>query len=76
MVRRRDFITVGGFDERLGTVSGGADLCLRLINRGGNVINPYARAVVLNRRDEDLSVFAEKYEALTEQGDPYIREIL
>lgn len=76
MVRRRDFITVGGFDERLGTVSGGADLCLRLINRGGNVINPYARAVVLNSRDEDFSVFAEKYEDLTEQGDPYIREIL
>lgn len=75
MVRRKDFIAVGGFDERMGVISGGADLCLRLSGRGNIVLNPRAEAVVSGRIDDDFSEFYDCHSDKIEQGDRYIREI-
>ncbi len=62
MVRSKNFISVGGFNERLGVIAGGCDLCLRLFNRGNNVVTPYAKGVLTSAIDEDF------YDFYTENG--------
>ncbi len=75
MVKKRDFISVGGFDEMMETVSCGADLCLRLLNRGNNIINPYAEARVTGRLSEDFGEFYSLNRYAAEAGDRFLRKL-
>ncbi|MCD8215004.1 MAG: glycosyltransferase [Clostridiales bacterium] len=73
MVKKKDFIAVGGFDEMMGVISGGADLCLRLLNRGNNIITPYAEAVVSGKIREDFDEFYSLNKYAVNAGDKYLR---
>lgn len=72
-VKRRDFLMVGGFDERMGVISAGADLCLKLANRGNIVVTPYAKAKLCGRVNDDFEIFMEVNEADVSAGDRFIK---
>ncbi|MCD8089641.1 MAG: glycosyltransferase [Clostridiales bacterium] len=75
MVKRKDFISVGGFDEKMGALSCGADLCLRLLNRGNNVVSPYAAGVVSGKLDENLDEFYSLNRYAAEAEDKFLKEL-
>ncbi|MCD8238424.1 MAG: glycosyltransferase [Clostridiales bacterium] len=72
-VKRRDFLAVGGFDERMGVIGAGADLCLRLKNRGNILVTPYAEARVKGTDSESFEEFINVNEAEISAGDRFIK---
>lgn len=80
MVKKENFVSVGGFDDKLSIAYGDVDFCLKLSNRGlSNIFNPFC---VLyhshNKSFYDKKVFAhetqlfkEKWNTILEKGDPY-----
>ncbi len=73
MVRNKDFMSVGGFNERLGVISGGCDLCLRLIGRGNNIITPYAQGTLTDTIDEDFYDFYSENGYACDYEDRFLR---
>lgn len=87
MMRSQVFREVGGFDESLPVGFNDTDLCLRIRERGLNVLND-GRTVLRHNESatrssggdlshpEDSDRFAERWAALLEAGDPFYNPML
>lgn len=61
LVNRKDFLSVGGFDENLPTAFNDVDLCLKIISMGKKVVyTPHARLIHYESASRDLDSMGEK----------------
>jgi len=80
MIKKSDFISVGGFDEKLNMAFNDVDFCLKLRDKGlSNIFNPFA--VLYHHQNQSFydetiflkesEYFKHKWESTLAKGDPY-----
>lgn len=80
MVKKENFVSVGGFDDKLSIAYGDVDFCLKLSDKGlSNIFNPFCVLYHSHNKSfydkkvfaDETQLFKEKWSAILEKGDPY-----
>lgn len=86
MMRKKVFLEVGGFDERLAVAYNDVDLCLKIRNKGYFIVwtpyaelyhyesltrGPYDNLEKLKSLEEETALFKSKWKDILENGDPF-----